>query len=166
MTPYGDIDLGQHWLRWWLDAWRYQTITWTNVDLSSVRSCIIHLRTLSKEALKVPISKASLKIEFLKLHPNLPGANELKTVQYVLNHQCPCGPVTPYGIIKLYSSQRSIFHLEIIMARWCHTVMDFCQHTWSNVDNIILMAWCKNDVNLVCQQWNYLSFALTHWCRL
>ena len=31
---------------------------------------IIHLRTLSKEAMKVPISKASLKTEFLKLHPN------------------------------------------------------------------------------------------------
>ena len=59
------------------NAWQHQAITWTNVDLSSVRSCIIHLRTLSKEALKVPISKASLKIEFSKLHPNPPGANEL-----------------------------------------------------------------------------------------
>ena len=28
-------------------AWRHQAITWTNVDLSSVRSCGIHLRTLS-----------------------------------------------------------------------------------------------------------------------
>ena len=35
------------------------------------------LRTLSKETLRVPISKACLKIEFLKLHPNPPGANEL-----------------------------------------------------------------------------------------
>ena len=22
VTPYGDIDLGQHWLRWWLAAWQ------------------------------------------------------------------------------------------------------------------------------------------------
>ena len=77
MTPYSDIDLGQHWLRKWLVAWRHQAIAWTNVDASSVRSCT-HLRTLWKEALKVPISKASLNIEFLKLHPNPPGANELR----------------------------------------------------------------------------------------
>ena len=32
VTPYGDIDLGQHWLRQRLVAWRHQTITWTNVD--------------------------------------------------------------------------------------------------------------------------------------
>ena len=31
-TPYGDIDLGQLWLRWWLVAWWHQTFTWTNVD--------------------------------------------------------------------------------------------------------------------------------------
>ena len=36
-TPYGDIGLGQHWLRQWLVAWWHQTITWTNVDLSSIR---------------------------------------------------------------------------------------------------------------------------------
>ena len=33
VTPLGDIDLGQHWLRNWLVAWWPQTITWTNVDL-------------------------------------------------------------------------------------------------------------------------------------
>ena len=32
MMPYGDRDLGQHWLRWWLIAWQYQAITWTKVD--------------------------------------------------------------------------------------------------------------------------------------
>ena len=41
---YGGIDLGPHWLRWWLVAWRYQAITWTNVDLSSVRFSDKHLR--------------------------------------------------------------------------------------------------------------------------
>ena len=38
VTPYGDIDTGQHWFRQWLLVWRHQTITWTNVDLSSVKS--------------------------------------------------------------------------------------------------------------------------------
>ena len=30
-----NIDLGQHWLAYWLVAWQHQAITWTNVDLSS-----------------------------------------------------------------------------------------------------------------------------------
>ena len=47
VTPYGDVDLGQHWLRQWLVAWRHQAITWTNVDLSSDKSHDIQLRALS-----------------------------------------------------------------------------------------------------------------------
>ena len=57
-------DLGQHWIRWWLVAWRHQAITWTNVDLLSGRSCGIHLTTLSQEDFKIPISKARLKTTF------------------------------------------------------------------------------------------------------
>ena len=43
VTLYGDRELGQHWLREWMVTWRHQAITWTNVDLSSVRSGDIHL---------------------------------------------------------------------------------------------------------------------------
>ena len=38
MVPYGDIDLGQHWLRWWLASWWHQAITLTNADFLSIRS--------------------------------------------------------------------------------------------------------------------------------
>ena len=31
VLPYGDRDLGQHWLRKWLVAWWHQAITWSNV---------------------------------------------------------------------------------------------------------------------------------------
>ena len=48
MMPYADIDLGQHWLRWWLFAWRHRVITRTNVELASVRSSDIHLRVISQ----------------------------------------------------------------------------------------------------------------------
>ena len=47
VTPYGDMELGEHRLRQWLAAWRHQAITWTKVDLSSVRSHGINLRALS-----------------------------------------------------------------------------------------------------------------------
>ena len=40
--PYGNINLGQHWLLYWLVAWWHQAITWTYVDLSSARSIDIH----------------------------------------------------------------------------------------------------------------------------
>ena len=32
MTPYADIELGQHWFRKWLGAVMQQAITWANVD--------------------------------------------------------------------------------------------------------------------------------------
>ena len=43
VMPYGEIDLGQHWLRWWLVAWQHQAITWTNVYFSLARSSDNHL---------------------------------------------------------------------------------------------------------------------------
>ena len=45
VTPCGDIDLGQHWPRKWLVAWRHQTITGTNVDQALVRSGDTHQST-------------------------------------------------------------------------------------------------------------------------
>ena len=53
VTSCGNMEPGQHWLRWWLVAWRHQAITWTNVDLSSVRSNGIHKRYLSHQSLKL-----------------------------------------------------------------------------------------------------------------
>ena len=75
--PYGGRDLGQHWFRQWLVAWRHQAITWINVDLSSLRSCDVHLRTISLEISQPSVPKISLKIIFPGFYLNLPGANEL-----------------------------------------------------------------------------------------
>ena len=83
VTPYGDSDLGKHWLRQWLVAWRHQAITWTHVDLSSEGFCGILQRTVSQELLKVSIQDMSLKKTFWKLFSNLPEANELNHRQQV-----------------------------------------------------------------------------------
>ena len=56
VTPYGNRDLGQHWLWYWLIAWRHQAITWTNVDLSS-SSKDIHLEEISWEMSQPSIAK-------------------------------------------------------------------------------------------------------------
>ena len=78
VTPYGVGDLGQHWIRQWLVAWRHQVITWTNVDWSSVKSSDIHIRVISQEMPQPSITKIHLKITYLKFPSHFPGANELK----------------------------------------------------------------------------------------
>ena len=55
----------------------HQAITWTNADLSSVKSSGIHLRAISLEIPQPPFTKISLKITYLKSNWNLLGANEL-----------------------------------------------------------------------------------------
>ena len=87
MMPYGNRDLGQHWFRQWLVAWWHQAITWTNVDLASVRSIGIHLSTILWEILQPSITRIGWRITFLKFLWNLPGANEL-TQQSRVTHIC------------------------------------------------------------------------------
>ena len=66
VTLFGDIDFGQHWLRWWLVAWRIQSITRANTDLSSVRSSDIHLRAISPEIPQTSALKIISKFVHLK----------------------------------------------------------------------------------------------------
>ena len=47
VTPYVNIDLGQHWLKQWLGAWWHQAMTWNNVDFSLLRFSGIHQRAIS-----------------------------------------------------------------------------------------------------------------------
>ena len=65
MTPYGDRYRGQHWLRLWLVAWRHQAITWTNVDVPSVKSIGIHLSTILPEILQHSITKISFNLTYV-----------------------------------------------------------------------------------------------------
>ena len=92
VTPYCDRDLTQHWLRQWLVAWRHQAITWTNVDLSPVEFCAIHLTTILLVSLMVSIHGINSKIIFFKLQPHLPGANEVR-MAYVFQNKLP-PPIT------------------------------------------------------------------------
>ena len=64
VPQYGEIDIVPHWLMWWFVAWRHQAITsTTNVGLSLLAFCGIHLGAISKQA-------------SLKLLSHLPEANE------------------------------------------------------------------------------------------
>ena len=59
MMPYGDIDMGQHWLRLHVGT---KHLVEPNVGLSSVRSCGIDLRVILQEMLKISILAMRLKI--------------------------------------------------------------------------------------------------------
>ena len=72
VMPFRNTELGQHWLRYWLVAWGHQAITWSHVDLSSVRSSVNHLQAISQEiVLFRHQSKISLKITYKIFHSNL-----------------------------------------------------------------------------------------------
>ena len=77
LMPNGDIDLGQHCLRYWFVARWHQAITWTNVDISFVRVWGIQLKVISQLVPKLLFHIMSLKIILLRLLPHLPGANGL-----------------------------------------------------------------------------------------
>ena len=74
MTSHCDKDSGWHWHRYWLVAWWHKAITWTNVNLSSVRSSDVHVRILQPS-----ITKISLKNTYLIFQSNLPGAKLERT---------------------------------------------------------------------------------------
>ena len=59
-------------------------ITWTNVDLSSVRSVDIHLRAILQERTQPSITKISLQITSLKLQSNLQSTNESLIMQILI----------------------------------------------------------------------------------
>ena len=80
-------DLGQHWLRQWLVAWRHQAITWINVDWSSVTSSGIHIWAISQEMPQLSVTKIYLNITYMKFHSNIPEANELTLIMTMTD--CP-----------------------------------------------------------------------------
>ena len=68
---------GSTWTQVMVCCWWHQAITWTNIDLSSIKSSDIHQRTISQEILQPSVTKISLKSVYFNFHWNLPGANEL-----------------------------------------------------------------------------------------
>ena len=57
------MELGQHWFRQWLVAWRQQAITLTNVDLSGW-SCGIHLNETFHSNFVIPFTKSDWNYTF------------------------------------------------------------------------------------------------------
>ena len=88
VMPYGDIDLGQHWLWSWLDAWWHQAITYYLNQCWLIIKVVVgfHLGAKPQEVFKIFIHKITLKITPPKLQQN-PGAMELTHWGWVM-HIC------------------------------------------------------------------------------
>ena len=143
VTPFGDRDLGQNWLSLWLLAWWHQTITWTNVDWSSLKSSDIHIRAISQEMPEPSITKISLKIIYLKFYSNLPGANELKTTKSVergMLHNAASHDPSQYWLI----------------VNW--TLRNIIQ--WNLNQNITIFKKIFKEISLKMLTANWLSFCL------
>ena len=65
VTPYGNNDICQQWLKCWLVAWWHQTITWINVDWRLLASTPVPFRSICLQMLQV-------EINILKLLMHLP----------------------------------------------------------------------------------------------
>ena len=120
--PYGGRDLGQH--------WRHQAITWTNVDLSSLRSSIVHLRAISLEISQPSVTKISLEIIFPRFYWNLPEANELKCCLSILM------------VFTMYTHHNHIRPFELHYTAGCH---------YNTVQYKLIMhtplQWLKSNIN-------------------
>ena len=83
VMAYGNIHLGQHWLRLWLVAWWHQAITWTNVDVSSLAICAVQFYWKCKVLhRKIPLGNV-----ISRYFSNVPGGCELTYVMvYVWLH--------------------------------------------------------------------------------
>ena len=77
LMPYGEVDLGQTLAQVMAFCLMAPSHYLNHVDLSSVRSSDIHLKAISQEIPKPPITKFNLKITCLKFYSSIPGTNEL-----------------------------------------------------------------------------------------
>ena len=108
-----------------LVAWRHQAITWTNVDWSSVKSSDMNIRAFSQEMPKPTITKIHLKITYLKLHSNLPGANELNIGYGITGLHCTK---------QIYEYLKRIYYLQqdkatiFLQLRCRHNKQARCSH--------------------------------------
>ena len=133
VTPYVDRDLGHHWLRQLLVAWRHQAITWTKGDLSSVRSNDLRLRASSQEIPQPSITEIIWKIKDLICHSNFPGAIELMTTSiYFHPHNTDGDLDINYAFstspVRICSTNQ--FYLEI---RWYYCIHFSHNCQWSNL---------------------------------
>ena len=112
------IDLGQHWLRWWLVAWKHQAITWTKVDLS-VRFSTIQLKVTVLETLMKEITTVHLKIYTFKIKATSSRGQWVNMGLASPNSCCPVFIISPFSwVIWVGSCQVDPYMASVIACWW------------------------------------------------
>ena len=85
VMPNGNKELGQHWGRYWLVAWWHQAITWTNVDLSSVRYSTLISGQFYNEYLSLHSLRSAQKLFIWNLISIIQGPMNFQHTKYLMS---------------------------------------------------------------------------------
>ena len=125
VAPYDNIDLGQHGFRSWLDAWWHQSITWTNVDLSSLRSCgFFTWLEFHQQCLWYEFKNYTF---YSRFHPPFPGANELMWDVGISS------ALAYYSLAQSHQNYFSVFAESLEMGNICQIYFWFVIETRSPI---------------------------------
>ena len=106
VMPYGNTDLGQHWLTWWLVALWHEANTWSNVNL---RSRYSRLGVISQDIPQPSTTKIDLKIMHLKFNWNFTGGIEL--ILKDIDKKCTWNIAFLYLVVwNIYKISYAAFH--------------------------------------------------------
>ena len=111
---------------------QYLNQYWLIITHSSVRSRGIHLRAISYEIPQPPFTKISLKITYLKLNWNLPGANEFNIMYMELlatnwnrTTTCHLSTMNKLSVFTYNVTVISISVSTVLICPWSFVVMMF-----------------------------------------
>ena len=123
----------------------HQAITWTNVDLSSVMFCGIHMKAIPQWVLKLFFCTLSLKIIFFDITATSSRVNELKDIYNLMPE-----PPTPIhkGETPAYGSDKAVIycvsgcqmppqHHDMVWHGRLHDATNITQH----IDCYSVLAW-------------------------
>ena len=146
VTPFGDIDLSQHWLVYRLVAYWHLVIIWPSVDSLSERFNGIHLRAISQDTHEPSITRFRMKLTDLNFHTNLPGANELKHL------------VSQWVSVtwELWEGDQKV--TSAMIARW-HVLLREWSHSRAFAYRLIGAMWSMPAaIKFACSHQNHLLF--------
>ena len=130
LISYGDIDLGQHWLRKWLIAWWYQAITWINVEFLLGRIYGIQLGAISQWVSKLLFCICEFQNCTFKITTTTPSG---QWVNVTTDQEIKIPQFSALLHIEFFNG-RGTLNLLCNMIPW--TLVVIIQSTW-----LLLMTW-------------------------
>ena len=132
-------------------VWRHQAIIRTNVNLTSVKSCVNHLGAISQEMPQPLIDNIILKITYFKFHQKLPLPKELKSIH--TQYEMWPAAHTYYELTDFYARSHNFSRLPALHSICISIIKEFsascswydfyCIHETSYLSNISYLCFCS-----------------------